>query len=207
MILYYCDASAGRIPPPYPLNIGHYAMTPRRTLHSRALAFLAAFGWSIAHAAALEAGQTAPAFALKDQSGKVHQLSDYAGKWLVVYFYPKDDTPGCTKEACHFRDDIAKLRELGVELLGISLDSAESHDRFAAKFKLPFPLLADDDGAVAKRYDAYWSFLFIHLARRHTFIIDPAGRIAKIYRKVDPDTHSAEVIADIKALQMRYRGS
>ena len=181
-------------------------MTPRRTLRSCTLAFLAMFGWSTAHADTLEAGQAAPPFALKDQSGKVHQLSDYSGKWLVVYFYPKDDTPGCTKEACHFRDDIAKLHELGVQVLGISLDSTASHDRFATKFKLPFPLLADDGGAVAKLYDSYWSFLFIHVARRHTFIIDPAGRIAKIYRKVDPDTHSAEVIADIKTLRQRRQG-
>ena len=178
-------------------------MTVLRTSRSRALAFLAVLGWTAAHADTLEVGQTAPPFALKDQSGKLHRLSDYAGKWLVVYFYPKDDTPGCTKEACHFRDDMAQLHALGVQVLGVSLDSAESHGRFAAKFKLPFPLLADDGGAVAKRYDAYWSFLFIHVARRHTFIIDPAGRIAKIYRKVDPDTHSAEVIADIKALQQR----
>lgn len=176
-------------------------MSSRPNLRSCLLAFLAIFGWSAAHADSLAVGQAAPPFSLKDQNGKTHQLSDYAGKWLVVYFYPKDDSPGCTKEACHFRDDIAQLRALGVQLLGISLDSAESHDRFAAKFSLPFPLLADDGGAIAKTYDAYWSLGFIHVARRHTFIIDPTGRIAKIYRKVDPDTHSAEVIADIKTLQ------
>lgn len=178
-------------------------MTSRRTFPTCIVALLALFGYSSAHAESLAVGQPAPPFALKDQNGRIHQLSDYAGKWLVVYFYPKDDTPGCTKEACHFRDDIAQLRALGAQIVGISLDSTSSHDQFANKFSLPFPLLADDGGAIAKRYDAYWSLLFIHVARRHTFIIDPAGRIAKIYRKVDPDTHSAEVIADIKALQQQ----
>lgn len=176
-------------------------MNSRPKLRSCVFAFLAIFGWSAAHAGSLAVGQAAPPFSLKDQNGKTQRLSDYAGKWLVVYFYPKDDTPGCTKEACHFRDDIAQLRALGVQLLGISLDSTESHDHFAAKFSLPFPLLADEGGAIAKAYDAYWSLAFIHVARRHTFIIDPTGHIAKIYRKVDPDTHSAEVIADIKTLQ------
>lgn len=176
-------------------------MNTRNKWRACLLSLLTAVGVSAAHAEALQIGQPAPPFALKDQSGKVLQLADLAGKWLVLYFYPKDDTPGCTKEACHFRDDIAQLHALGVRVVGISLDSTESHDRFAAKFKLPFPLLSDSGGAVAKAYNAYWSFLFIHVARRHTFIIDPAGRIAKIYRNVDPDNHSAEVIADIKALQ------
>jgi len=165
---------------------------------------MALLGTSAAQADELQAGQPAPPFALKDQAGTIHRLSDYAGQWLVVYFYPKDDTPGCTREACRFRDDISQLHALGVQLLGISLDSSESHGRFAAKFKLPFPLLADDGGNVARRYDAYRSLLFLRLARRHTFIIDPTGHIARIYRKVDPDTHSAEVIADIKQLRQRH---
>lgn len=176
-------------------------MSTRKPWRRRLFGLLTVIGIAAAHGAPLQVGQPAPPFALKDQSGALHRLSDYAGRWLVVYFYPKDDTPGCTKEACHFRDDIAKLHAMGVQLLGISLDSTESHDKFAAKFKLPFPLLADDGGDVAKRYDAYWSFLFIHVARRHTFIIDPAGRIAKIYREVDPDSHSAQVIADLRQLQ------
>lgn len=176
-------------------------MTTRRTIRGCLLTLLAMVGFSSAHADDLQPGQVAPLFALKDQAGKTHRLADYAGKWLVVYFYPKDDSPGCTKEACHFRDDIVHLRALGVQILGISLDSAESHDHFAEKFSLPFPLLSDEGGNIAKIYDAYWSLGFIHVARRHTFIIDPAGHIAKIYRKVDPDTHSAEVIADLKVLQ------
>ena len=176
-------------------------MTSRRILPNCLLTLLTLVGCLSAYTDSLAIGQEAPPFALKDQSGKIHQLSDYASKWLVVYFYPKDDTPGCTKEACHFRDDIVQLHALDVQVIGISLDSTESHKRFAAKFSLPFPLLADDGGAIAKAYNAYWSFLFIHVARRHTFIIDPTGHIAKIYRKVDPDTHSADVIADIKSLQ------
>jgi peroxiredoxin Q/BCP len=182
-------------------------MTTRRTPRRCLLTLCAMLGLSVAQAQDLQIGQLAPPFALKDQAGKTHRLADYAGQWLVVYFYPKDDTPGCTKEACHFRDDIVKLHELGARILGISLDSAQSHNRFAAKFNLPFPLLADEGGAVAKTYNAYWSFLFIHVARRHTFIIDPAGHIAKIYRSVDPDIHSAEVIADLKQLQRQARGS
>jgi thioredoxin-dependent peroxiredoxin len=179
-------------------------MTPPRTLPSCLLALFTLMGCAGTHADSPQVGQPAPPFALKDQNGTIHRLADYAGKWLVVYFYPKDDTPGCTKEACHFRDDITQLHALGVQVVGISLDSAESHERFAKKFSLPFTLLADDGGTIAKRYAAYWSLFFIKVARRHTFIIDPAGRIAKIYRKVDPDTHSAEVIADIKTLQQQY---
>lgn len=178
-------------------------MSPRRPIAGGLLAILSLLGYADAQGESPAVGQPAPPFALPDQNGRIHRLTDYTGKWLVVYFYPKDDTPGCTKEACHFRDDIAQLRALGVQLVGISLDSSESHDHFAKKFNLPFPLLADDGGIVAKRYDSYWSFLFIHVARRHTFIIDPLGRVAKIYRKVDPTTHSAAVIADIKALQQR----
>lgn len=159
------------------------------------------FGASPPRAESLHTGQPAPPFALPDQDGHVHRLADYHGQWLVVYFYPKDDTPGCTKEACHFRDDIAVLHKLGVRLLGISLDDTDSHRHFADKFKLPFPLLADAGGEVAKRYQTYWSFLFIHIAKRHTFIIGPDGRIAKVYRDVDPDTHSAQVIEDLRRLQ------
>jgi len=165
---------------------------------------LTVIGISAAHGAELQIGQPAPPFALKDQAGQVHRLADYSGKWLVVYFYPKDDTPGCTKEACHFRDDIVQLHHLGVQLLGISLDDTDSHRQFATKFKLPFPLLADDGGAVAKAYNSYWSFLFIHVARRHTFIIDPTGHIAQIFRDVDPDTHSQQVITAVKQLQAQH---
>jgi peroxiredoxin Q/BCP len=154
-----------------------------------------------AQAAELAPGQAAPEFALKDQHGALQRLSDYRGKWLVVYFYPKDDTPGCTKEACKFRDNLPEIRALNAQVLGVSVDNAESHARFAEKYQLPFPLLSDGDGAVAKAYGALWSMGPIKIAKRHSFIIDPAGRIAKIYRDVEPERHSGEVISDLKALQ------
>ena len=149
----------------------------------------------------VSAGGTAPDFALVDQYGKTIKLSDYRGKWVVLYFYPKDDTPGCTKEACHFRDDVFRIRKLNAEILGISVDNQESHASFAGKYGLPFPLLADGDGQVAKNYNALWPLGPIKLARRQSFIIDTDGKIAKIYRDVDPDRHSNEVIRDLEKLQ------
>ena len=146
-------------------------------------------------------GTVAPDFSLVDQNGTTRTLAGFRNHWVVLYFYPKDDTPGCTKEACHFRDDYLALKKLGAEILGVSLDSAESHDKFAKKFSLPFPLLADTEGSVAKEYGALWKLGPIRYARRQTFIIDPQGRIAKIYRKVDAATHSQEVIKDLKVLQ------
>jgi peroxiredoxin Q/BCP len=134
-------------------------------------------------------------------------LSDYLGRWVVLYFYPKDDTPGCTEEACRFRDDIVQLNEMGAQVLGASLDSQKKHAEFAQKYSLQFPLLADVDGGVAASYGSLRNLAIMKLAHRHTFIIDPAGRIAKIYRKVSPKTHSAQVIADLKELQRGYAAS
>lgn len=150
---------------------------------------------------ALAPGVTAPEFALPDQTGVTRTLSAYRQRWLVLYFYPKDDTPGCTTEACAFRDAYVTLTRRGADVLGISVDNQDSHADFARKYHLPFPLLADIDGAVARRYGALWSIGIMRFARRHTFIIDPDGRIAKIYRSVDPDTHSREVQADLETLQ------
>jgi len=149
----------------------------------------------------MKVGQMAPDFSLPDQSGEPRALANYRQRWVVLYFYPKDDTPGCTKEACQFRDNFLAIRNLGAEILGVSVDSQESHAKFAGKYNLPFPLLADTDGRVAKQYGALWSLAFFHIARRHTFIVDPHGRIAKIYREVEPEAHSREVIEDLKALQ------
>ena len=146
-------------------------------------------------------GGAAPAFALKDQANKLHALADYRGRWVVLYFYPKDDTPGCTTEACNFRDDLGALRALTVQVLGVSLDDVQSHARFAEKFRLTFPLLADTDGVVARAYGALWSLGPIKFAKRHSFIIDPEGRIAKIYRDVKPETHSRELQQDLVKLQ------
>ena len=152
-------------------------------------------------AADLQAGDPAPAFELRDQHGKVHRLSDYAGRWLVLYFYPRDDTPGCTAEACEFRDDFVILKRMGVTVLGISLDDVASHQTFAEKYQLPFALLADRKAEEARDYGSLWSLGPIKFARRHTFIIDPQGRVAKIYRSVSPKKHSDEVIEDLQVLQ------
>jgi len=141
-----------------------------------------------AEAATPAAGDTAPQFSLADQNAHRHSLADYAGQWLVLYFYPKDDTPGCTQEACNFRDEWARLQQMGVTVLGISLDDISSHKAFAEKYHLPFPLLADLDGATAKAYGA--SPLLSRWAKRYTFIIDPEGVVAKAYLKVDPEHHA-----------------
>lgn len=175
---------------------------PLPRLRNCLLSLLALAGLSgAAQAEELKPGAPAPTFSLPDQTGQVQQLSNYRGRWVVLYFYPKDDTPGCTQEACRFRDDIAQLRALGAQVLGISLDSTESHARFAEKHGLPFPLLSDADATVTRAYGAYRALGPLRFARRHTFIIDPEGRIAKIYRHVDPDRHSTEVIGDLKVLQ------
>jgi len=149
----------------------------------------------------MNVGSPAPDFSLPDQQGRTCSLSAFRGQWVVLYFYPKDDTPGCTTEACGFRDDYLAARKLGVEILGVSVDSPESHAKFSDKYGLPFPLLADTDGKVASLYGALWSLGPIRFARRQTFLIDPQGRIARIYRKVDPGSHTREVIEAIRLLQ------
>jgi peroxiredoxin Q/BCP len=145
-------------------------------------------------------GEAAPDFALSDHHGVRHDLKQYAGKWLVLYFYPKDDTPGCTQEACAFRDDLHKLTAMGAVVIGISVDDSASHAEFAAKYHLPFPLLADSAGAVAARYGALLDMVLFKVAKRYTFLIDTQGRIAKVYTKVETSRHSTEVIEDLKAM-------
>ncbi|MDH3589755.1 MAG: peroxiredoxin [Gammaproteobacteria bacterium] len=145
-------------------------------------------------------GEMAPGFQLLDQNGKSHAIEDYRGQWLVMYFYPKDDTPGCTTEACAFRDDFFKFRKMGVAILGVSLDDVESHAEFAEKYHLPFPLLADTDKRTATTYGVLRNYGVVKLSSRQTFLIDPEGRIAKHYGKVDPETHSGQLQADIKSL-------
>jgi peroxiredoxin Q/BCP len=146
-------------------------------------------------------GTAAPDFALPDQNGSIHRLANYHGQWLVLYFYPKDNTPGCTTEAQRFRDDHATLRKEQVALLGVSVDNVASHRAFADKHQLPFPLLADETGQVAAAYGALGSLLGMKMAKRQTFLIDPAGRIAKVYTKVDPTTHSQQVLSDLRTLR------
>jgi peroxiredoxin Q/BCP len=151
-------------------------------------------------------GSAAPSFRLQDQDGKWHQLSDYRGQWVVLYFYPKDDTPGCTTEACSFRDNIFAFRKLGAVILGISVDDAASHKAFAEKHGLPFPLLADPSKVTAKDYGVLKTYMGVmEMARRDTFIVDPQGRVAKHYESVDPDGHTRVVLDDLKALQVAQK--
>ncbi|CAG0940781.1 cytosolic tryparedoxin peroxidase, trypanosomatid typical 2-Cys peroxiredoxin [Gammaproteobacteria bacterium] len=145
-------------------------------------------------------GQPAPDFRLQDQNGKWHTLADHRGQWIVLYFYPKDQTPGCTKEACSFRDNIFAFEALGAVVLGVSLDDVASHDEFARKYSLPFPLLADSNGTVTNLYGVMGGFGPIKLAKRQSFLIAPDGKIARHYESVEPEKHSAEVLADLKAL-------
>ncbi|GAA5157834.1 peroxiredoxin [Viridibacterium curvum] len=151
----------------------------------------------------LTVGQPAPVFALKDQSGVMRSLEQFRGKWLVLYFYPKNDTPGCTTEACNFRDGQAFITGLGAQVVGVSIDESASHKAFAEKYKLPFPLLADAEGTVADRYGALSNWGVVRFAKRQTFIIDPRGVLRKIYRDVDADKHAQQVLDDLKALTTR----
>lgn len=151
----------------------------------------------------LQIGDDAPNFTLNDAQGQTHYLSDYAGKYLVLYFYPKDDTPGCTKEACHFRDDLTQLEKMGAKVVGISVDSSESHASFSKKYHLPFPLLADSNGKVSDSYNALTNFYVVKIAKRYTFLISPTGKIAKIYKRVDTSNHSQQIINDLKLIQSK----
>lgn len=146
-------------------------------------------------------GAAAPEFKLQDQTGKWHSLKDYRGKWVVMYFYPKDNTPGCTTQACEFRDNIFAYREIGAVILGVSVDDVASHKKFSDDHSLPFPILADSEKKTATAYGTLTKYLGItELARRDTFIIDPQGRVAKHYVKVDPKGHSELVLTDLKQL-------
>ena len=148
----------------------------------------------------LQVGKSAVNFILTDKDGKEHFLVDIKSKFVVLYFYPKDDTPGCTKEACSFRDDISAFEKLGVNVLGISIDNQESHATFASKYKLPFSLLSDSDGKTAEAYGALSNLVLIKLAKRHTYIIDPQGKVAKIYTNVKPNEHSKQLLDDLNKL-------
>lgn len=151
-----------------------------------------------------QVGQSAPPFHVIDQQGHWQNLSDYQGRWLVLYFYPKDETPGCTTEACAYRDDIHKIQALGAAVVGVSIDDASSHAEFADKHHLPFPLLADKDGTVASHYGSVRRLLGYQLARRNTFIINPHGKIAKVYVDVDAEENPGEVIAALQQLKMTH---
>lgn len=169
----------------------------RRLLTLIALCALTATAW----AAAPAVGDKAPDFRLQDQKGEWHTLQTHQGKWLVLYFYPKDFTGGCTTEVCTFRDDIAKLHKAGADVLGVSLDDVKSHSEFAEKYHVPFPLLSDADGTVATRYDVLNNKLGMKYARRETFLIDPSGKVVKIYKDVDPEKNSGQVLTDLAQLK------
>ena len=145
-------------------------------------------------------GSPAPEFELADQTGQLHSLEDYRDQWVVLYFYPKDETPGCTTEACEFRDNIFAFRELNAQVLGVSLDDVESHKAFADNHELPFPLLADIDGDTSSAYGVKTRMFGMTVAKRQTFIIGPDGNIAKHYETVNPAEHSAQVLTDLKEL-------
>jgi peroxiredoxin Q/BCP len=156
-------------------------------------------------AATPDVGAPAPTFRLQDQAGAWHALGDYRGKWVVLYFYPKDDTPGCTTQACEFRDNIFAFNKLGAVILGISVDDVASHKQFAEEHSLPFTLLADSTKETAKSYGVLRNVLGVmEVASRETFIIDPQSRIQKHYKSVDPKGHSQMVLADLKALQAQH---
>ncbi len=144
-------------------------------------------------------GSDAPSFNLQDQNGDWHTLESFRGQWLAVYFYPRDDTPGCTTEACNFRDNIYAFKAIGAAVVGISVDDVESHKEFSDKYKLPFTILADEDSKTADAYGVLRDYKLIKLASRQSFLVNPEGKIVKHYEDVDPDTHTDEVLADIKA--------
>lgn len=159
-----------------------------------------AYSWlNPAKAATPSVDDPAPAFRLQDQNGAWHSLDDFRNHWVVVYFYPKADTPGCTTEACEFRDNIFAFEELGASVLGISIDAIKDQKKFAEKYSLPFPLLADIDGRTATAYGVVKNLGITKIASRQTFLIRPDGTIARHYAKVDPASHSKEVLADLRA--------
>lgn len=147
----------------------------------------------------------APDFSLPDQTKTIHHLADYLGKWVVLYFYPKDDTPGCTTEACSFRDNVIHYQEAGVVVFGISRDTVGSHGRFAEKYSLGFPLLSDPSGSVAQAYGAWGKKKFMGREfeglLRQTFIISPDGSIAQRYEEVEVDGHAELVLAEVARLK------
>lgn len=147
-------------------------------------------------------GIPAPDFSLLDETGTVRKLTDYRGAPLVLYFYPRDDTPGCTKEACNFRDDYSAYQEAGVTILGVSPDTVKSHSKFKAKYELPFTLLADTDHEVCELYGVWGRKKFMGREYdgvfRTTFLIDPSGHIIKVFEKVKPADHSEQVLEALR---------
>jgi thioredoxin-dependent peroxiredoxin len=149
-------------------------------------------------------GSTAPHFSLNNAQGQLVNLNDYQGQWVVLYFYPRDNTPGCTKEACGFRNCYEAFQKQSIQVLGVSTDDISSHQKFIQKYNLPFTLLCDPEGEVSKLYESYGPKKFMGKTYegvyRHTFLIDPSGKIVKIYLKVKPEPHAEEILRDITDL-------
>ena len=167
-------------------------------------AVISIFVWANAYTETQPAvGDSAPTFKLQDQNGDWHTLGDYKGKYVVLFFYPKDGTPGCTTEACNFRDNIFAFDDLNTQILGISLDDVDSHKEFSEKYSLPYPILADVEKESAVDYGVLGKFMMMTITKRESFIIDPDGLIVKHYKNVDPDKHTDEVIEELKSLQKK----
>lgn len=153
----------------------------------------------------LKTNQQAPSFELPDESGKIHRLNDYKGKWVLLYFYPKDDTPGCTLEAVNFKETIEKFQKSNVIVIGISVDTLESHKKFKEKYNLPFTLLSDPQKNVVKKYGVWGKKKFMGREfegiLRTSFLIDPNGKIFKIYENVKPATHAQEVLEELQNIK------
>jgi peroxiredoxin Q/BCP len=153
----------------------------------------------------LKVGKPAPDFKLPDQAGKMHSLKNYRGRWVLIYFYPKDNTTGCTKQACAIRDTWGDFKKAKLEVLGVSIDPIKSHDKFAKKYDLPFTLLADEKKYVVKKYGVWGKKKFMGREYmgtfRTSFLIDPKGVIAAIYEKVNPETHADMILDTIKRLR------
>ncbi len=146
-------------------------------------------------------GSIAPDFTLPSQEGKSVSLNEFRGKWVILYFYPKDQTPGCTREAHNFQVDESKYDQRNSVILGVSVDSVDSHKKFCTKEGLNFKLLADSDGKVSKEYGSLTNLGVVKFAARHTFLIDPSGKVARAYTSVDPSRHSEDVLAALDLLQ------
>ena len=146
-------------------------------------------------------GKAAPEFKLKNSYGELVSLKEFKGEWLLVFFYPKDDTPGCTKEACSLRDNYTEIKKLNANVVGISIDSSNSHKEFKEKYNLPFMLLSDPDGETAKKYGALNNFFIFKLAKRQSFIIDPKGVVRRVYRDVSPSNHAQEIKNDLEVFE------
>ena len=163
------------------------------------------FKFTLYYNSMLKTGQKAPLFSLPDQEGKTHSLADYQGKWVLIYFYPKDDTPGCTKEACAIRDAWPNFKKLKCVVLGVSADAPKSHAKFIEKYQLPFTLLSDESKEMLKKYDVWQKKKFMGREymgiKRSSFLINSDGVIAKIYPDVKPELHAEEVLTDLKTLR------